>query len=167
MADAALSWLRQQDGVKSVIVGASTPEQIEKNVKGVKLEQVKETLGTSWNIAHNRDTIVKHWISFSKKICSKACDVLYCIVCPSCLMFDPLFTERGSKADGRHAGVEGEVWKVSRHVGARVPNTVTHPVWGTRVVPLLELRPSLSPCRNLNIHNFLSTVKMSPVNRST
>ena len=40
MPQASLSWVLQQDTVKSVIVGASSPEQVEKNVKNVTLQQV-------------------------------------------------------------------------------------------------------------------------------
>ena len=39
MPQASLSWLLQQDTVKSVIVGASSPEQVEKNVKNITLQQ--------------------------------------------------------------------------------------------------------------------------------
>ena len=40
MPQVALSWCLQQDPVKCVIVGASSPEQVERNVQTVTLQQV-------------------------------------------------------------------------------------------------------------------------------
>ena len=40
MSQAAIAWILQQDGVHSVIAGASTPEQVVTNSNLVKLPQV-------------------------------------------------------------------------------------------------------------------------------
>ncbi len=40
MPAACLSWCSQQPAVSSVIVGARTPEQVEKNAKLITLQQV-------------------------------------------------------------------------------------------------------------------------------
>ena len=40
MATTSLSWCLQQPPVKSVIVGASSPAQVERNVKVIQLQQV-------------------------------------------------------------------------------------------------------------------------------